>query len=135
MTSQFNRIQYERQLRISYSRKNAWEPLMGVFWQYGAWWEAPDTPEQNQAMSEMALYAIDYCTAMGLDVDEVMKDTPVDGVDYFMDVILGKLAQYHLGRQEVDVKKWLGLLLNELSLNAGGDVHFGNMLAEVWGCS
>lgn len=130
MPSTLSRIQNERQLKTSYGYNLAWQPLMGVLWQYGAWWDAPDTPDQNLCLRQMALYAIDYVTAMGWDIDKVWEECEVQGVDMFVDRILGRLAKAHLAGHRDDCKKWISFLLHELALNMGTTKAFLDLLDE-----
>ncbi len=141
MPSALDTLQNQQQMYATrnFGSRDAWQPLLSIINQYGEWWNAADTPEQNDALADMVLYANDFASALGLSSQQVFDAVDGFDIDLYLDRILGKLAGAYLlfvrfGHSSArdEVVKWLSVLLHELALSAGGDKAMFQLVADRW---
>ena len=75
----------------------AWQPLMGIGEGLGEFYEAAGQPEEDDAIGDVCVYALDYCTRMGWDMAEIVGlDAYAPVHDSGGSILLGRLNHAHL---------------------------------------
>jgi hypothetical protein len=96
----FQRIQDEQLVWTSYNfgDRPAWMPLLGIVEELGELVDGRSCGEKIDAIGDMTIFAIDYCSAMGWNAADLWDHSI--SLSQPMVVVLGTLAHNHLKRAE-----------------------------------
>jgi hypothetical protein len=134
------------------AERPSWMPLMGVCEELGELVEAATaghhSPEFYDGVADAIIFASDYCTAMGWDLQDIWDNGREQyGMDTkehvrVMLVCIGRLQHHYLktaqgirgdaATHDREGQVWLGRLLFELAWIAGGDEEVHRHVASTW---
>lgn len=151
MSTTLTRIQIEHRYwsERNFGIAEPWQPLLGIVEEFGEWWESQGTAEATgpnnltlDAVADMAIFSIHYCSTMGWRVEEIWELRETKESPCFLDGIIGRLAHHHLKlsqniRGTVEehrhqLQTWLSTLFHELSYFVGGDEVFFALVSDTW---
>jgi len=146
--STLERIQKEH---VEWSTRNfpgrpSWQPLLGICEELGELVGSINHEEQRDAIGDVVIFAIDYCNAMGWDVESVfdrrISHRPSASAMSNLLFHVGKLQHCYLkamqrirgnaSEHEANGKHALGSLFAELEIVAGGTQAFLNCVDDTW---
>ena len=132
MTFTLRQLQEEQRpwVKHNFGGGRPWMPLLGIGEEVGEFISAKerqDRDEQADALADMVIFAADYCSEMGWDLQEIKKackittDLSFFGVEIELAQCVFKMHHHHLKlsqgirtseQHEAEIKRWLGRLLH-----------------------